>query len=156
MTQSPVIHKYLYEGWVTVVSLTKHLLSFGHGHFVQEEGVQWAGGRPFCFFARARRVGVEIFSSKTGWAWVGARARPALSEVLANGAVDFIWLQPVFTCASAEVNINTSACGKSLGGDYSELELELIQTQMTQKPMLRAEVYARALRASQNRKEDSV
>ena len=35
-------------------------------------------------------------------------------------------------------------------------ELELIQTQMTQKPMLRAEVYARALRASQNRKEDSV
>ena len=37
-----------------------------------------------------------------------------------------------------------------------ELELELIQTQMTQKPMLRAEVYARALRASQSRKEDSV
>jgi len=37
-----------------------------------------------------------------------------------------------------------------------ELELELIQTQMTQKPMLRAEVYARALRASQNRKEDGV
>jgi len=36
------------------------------------------------------------------------------------------------------------------------LELELIQTQMTQKPMLRAEVYARALRASQNRKGDSV
>jgi len=30
-----------------------------------------------------------------------------------------------------------------------ELELELIQTQMAQKPMLRAEVYARALRASQ-------
>jgi len=26
------------------------------------------------------------------------------------------------------------------------IELELIQTQMTQKPMLRAEVYARALR----------
>jgi hypothetical protein len=38
----------------------------------------------------------------------------------------------------------------------SSLELELIQTQMTQKPMLRAEVYARALRASQNRKEDSL
>ena len=37
-----------------------------------------------------------------------------------------------------------------------KLELELIQTQMTQKPMLRADVYARALRASQNRKEDSV
>jgi hypothetical protein len=34
----------------------------------------------------------------------------------------------------------------------TELELELIQTQMTQKPVLRAEVYARALRASQNRK----
>ena len=37
---------------------------------------------------------------------------------------------------------------------FVELELELIQTQMTQKPMLRAEVYARALRANQNRKED--
>ena len=33
-----------------------------------------------------------------------------------------------------------------------ELELELIQTQVIQKPVLRAEVYARALRASQNRK----
>ena len=33
-----------------------------------------------------------------------------------------------------------------------ELELELVQTQMTQKPMLRAEVYAHAMRASQNRK----
>jgi len=31
-----------------------------------------------------------------------------------------------------------------------ELELELIQTQMTQKPVLRAEVYAHAMRASQN------
>jgi hypothetical protein len=31
-----------------------------------------------------------------------------------------------------------------------ELELELMQTQMAQKPMLRAEVYARALRASPN------
>ena len=29
--------------------------------------------------------------------------------------------------------------------EQPELELELIQTQMTQKPMLRAEVYARAL-----------
>jgi len=33
-----------------------------------------------------------------------------------------------------------------------ELELELIQTQMTPKPMLRAEVYAHAMRASQNRR----
>jgi len=41
-------------------------------------------------------------------------------------------------------------------GKFRFVELELIQTQMTQKPMLRAEVYARALRASQNRKEDSV
>jgi len=32
----------------------------------------------------------------------------------------------------------------------AELELELIQSQMTQKPVLRAEVRARALRASQN------
>ena len=35
---------------------------------------------------------------------------------------------------------------------FFELELELIQTQMTQKPVLRAEVYACALRACQNRK----
>ena len=33
-----------------------------------------------------------------------------------------------------------------------ELKLGLIQTQMAQKPMLRTEVYARALRASQNAK----
>ena len=46
----------------------------------------------------------------------------------------------------------------ALFGVYADdlLELELIQTQMTQMPMLRAEVYARALRASQNRKEDNV
>jgi len=35
-----------------------------------------------------------------------------------------------------------------------ELELELIQTQMAQKPMLRAEVHAHAMRASQNRKKE--
>jgi len=31
-----------------------------------------------------------------------------------------------------------------------ELELELIQIQITQKPMLQGEVYAHAMRASQN------
>jgi hypothetical protein len=36
-----------------------------------------------------------------------------------------------------------------------ELELELIQTQMAQKPMLQAELYACVARKS-NRKEDSV
>ena len=36
----------------------------------------------------------------------------------------------------------------------TELELELIQTQMAQKPMLRVEVYARALRASQKRERE--
>jgi len=35
-----------------------------------------------------------------------------------------------------------------------QLELELIQTQMAQKPMLRAEVYAYAMRASRNRKKE--
>jgi len=43
------------------------------------------GWASILFFARAGRVGVEILSSKTGWAWVGARTRPALSEVLLNG-----------------------------------------------------------------------
>jgi len=37
----------------------------------------------------------------------------------------------------------------------AELELELIHTQMAQKPVLRAEVYAHAMRASQNRKKGS-
>ena len=37
-----------------------------------------------------------------------------------------------------------------------QLELELIQTQMTQKPMLRAEVFARALRASQKRGRERI
>ena len=36
----------------------------------------------------------------------------------------------------------------------NELELELIQTQMAQKPVLRAELYAHAMRASQNRKKE--
>jgi len=40
---------------------------------------------------------------------------------------------------------------------HGELELELIQTQMAQKPMLRAEVYAHAMRASQEvRREKEV
>ena len=33
---------------------------------------------------------------------------------------------------------------------YCQLELELIQTQMTQKPMLRADVYARVTRTRTN------
>jgi hypothetical protein len=41
-------------------------------------------------------------------------------------------------------------CGSAL----IELELELIQTQMAQKPMLRAKVYARALCASQKRERE--
>ena len=44
---------------------------------------------------------------------------------------------------------------KSAAARSAELELELIQTQMAQKPMLRAEVYAHAMRASQNRKKGS-
>jgi hypothetical protein len=37
-----------------------------------------------------------------------------------------------------------------------ELELELIQTKMAQKPLLRAEVYGLALRAIQNAKKAEV
>ena len=40
------------------------------------------GWASISFFVRAGWVGVEILSTKTGWAWVGARARPALSVVL--------------------------------------------------------------------------
>jgi len=39
-------------------------------------------------------------------------------------------------------------------GDITDAELELIQIQMAQKPMLRAEVYAHAMHASQNRKKE--
>jgi hypothetical protein len=39
---------------------------------------------------------------------------------------------------------------------FFKLELELIQNQMAQKQMLRAEVYARALRASKNLKRAEV
>jgi len=52
--------------------------------------------------------------------------------------------------------VSTATAAGFLPQSLAELDLELIQTQMTQKPMLRAEVYARALRASQNRKEDSL
>ena len=53
---------------------------------------------------------------------------------------------------------NCSVCYRVLdtAAFKHEFEVELIQTQMTQKPLLRAEVHARALRASQNRKEGSV
>ena len=44
--------------------------------------------------------------------------------------------------------------GRSNYHSKAELELELIQTQMAQKPILRAEVYAHAMRASQCRKKE--
>ena len=53
-------------------------------------------------------------------------------------------------------NAKRETRNKKQGQRNEELELELIQTQMTQKPMLRAEVYARALRTSRNRKNYSV
>ena len=46
------------------------------------------------------------------------------------------------------------ALERGLRASTQPLELELIQTQMAQKPMLRAEVYAHAMRASQNRKKE--
>ena len=52
------------------------------GGRVFETHAQWAGGRRFRIFQWAEWVGVQFLSSKTGWAGVGARARPALSEVL--------------------------------------------------------------------------
>ena len=53
-----------------------------------------------------------------------------------------------FQCSTSTSTIRIKAATLDL-----ELELELIQTQMAQKPMLRAEVYAHAMRASQNRKK---
>ena len=56
-----------------------------------------------------------------------------------------------FICATVEQILDRSSIYELV----IELELELItQTQMAQKPMLRAEVYAHAMRASQNRKKE--
>jgi hypothetical protein len=80
----------------------------------------------------------------------GATAVPGTVELelgrspLGHGAVQC--LQVALKCAAF-----SRQCLLVSDSNYcTELELELIQTQMTQKPMLRAEVYARALRASQN------
>jgi hypothetical protein len=51
--------------------------------------------------------------------------------------------------ATGEGQLSRFAAGQS---KYIELELKLIQTQMEPKSMLRVEMYARALHASQNAK----
>jgi len=51
-----------------------------------------------------------------------------------------------------ETYLLLSDCEAMICEAYGELEIEAIQTQMTQKPMLRSDVYAHAMRASQNRK----
>ena len=57
--------------------------------------------------------------------------------------------------ATARTEVLRALCYVAYGrtAGVSESELELIQTHMIQKPMLRVEVCARALRASQNVKK---
>jgi len=55
------------------------------------------------------------------------------------------------TLACVPLGARTKSDPRSRNDYELELELELIQTQMAQKPVLRAEVYAHAMRASQNR-----
>ena len=64
-----------------------------------------------------------------------------------------IWRQRISSTVTAT---NAAFVNRILQRDAvaRQLELELIQTQMAQKPMLRAEVYAHAMRASQNRKKE--
>jgi hypothetical protein len=66
----------------------------------------------------------------------------------------------LFFCFFFKSLRSRSSKASSMDGmeDMGELEheLELIQTQMAQKPMLRAEVYARALRAIQKVKSAEV
>ena len=79
---------------------------------------------------------------------------------------DFLWNALVVERASKQhdhahtSHRSTSSVGLvGADGEFPvtrELELELIPAQMTQKPVLRAKVYARALCARQNRKEDCV
>ena len=52
-------------------------------------------------------------------------------------------------CSAGHVRLSAS-----LPTHAAELELELIQTHMIEKPMLRVEVCTRALRASQNVKKE--
>ena len=81
---------------------------------------------------------------------------------MADGQLEIIWsklyyatrtLSPVRLVLEVTLFLLMHCTGVFLC--FWELELELIQTQMAQKPMLRAEVYAHAMRASQNRKKGS-
>ena len=58
--------------------------------------------------------------------------------------------EPTFDTNAAQLGLRF---GMRLRVGILELELKLLQTQMAQKPMLRAEVYAHAMRTSQNRKK---
>ena len=71
-------------------------------------------------------------------------------------ATQWQWPPAGWRIDKVELWIWANKCYSGIFHFLFELELIQIQTQLTQKPMLRAEVYARALRASQNRKEDSV
>jgi hypothetical protein len=57
---------------------------------------------------------------------------------------------PVTTAPMTAVLGDVAGSPSNIPQGQSSIELELIQTQMAQKLMLRAEVYARALGASQN------
>jgi len=63
-------------------------------------------------------------------------------------------IRKIISAGLSLVNRKRTEPKKEFGFTALELELELIQTQMAQKPMLRAEVYAHAMRASQNRKKE--
>jgi len=63
-------------------------------------------------------------------------------------------LRPGVACGVPAVHAIYQSPRVARGVPAVQLELELIQTHMAQKPMLRAEVYAHAMRASQNRKKE--
>ena len=96
-----------------------------------------------------------MFKQKLARKWGHAIAR-GWATLLLDRLRDFV-------VASSSGGGNSTLLRDSQGADelatldryhHFHGELELIQTQMAQKPMLRAEVHAHAMRASQNRKKE--
>ena len=77
----------------------------------------------------------------------------------------FVWFLNIYSPWCARVSVKLELEDERMQTQMKHLllflsgrcvELELIQTQMAQEPMLRAEVYAHAMRASQNRKKEAI
>ena len=80
-----------------------------------------------------------------GWGWAGSFAPFSFLSRSYSHRTGIIVLLELGLYTQRQTNYQQGYVQTQI-----ELELELIQTQMTQKPVLRAEVYAHAMRTSQN------